>query len=824
MIPIYQNSTNDNYESIKVNFIVRTVEYDTIISSLINRKSTDSIQHELILGRRGSGKSTLLKRLEMEIIENDKLNKKYIPVNPAEEQAGVYRLFDLWEKVLEELACRTETKMALKNYSEFTDDQTYTRYLYSEIHAFCVKQKRQAVLLLDNFDRIVINFSDDGNLLRETLINYHDLVLITASTRMDEHFWQYDQPFYEFFRRHRLEMLSSEETFRLLNHWAASPDFNETERHKIQGFLKNYRGKVENVRLLTDGLPRTMLFFLNIVLQNENPIEADLLKKVMDEVTPLYQERLQSLAPQMRKMVQEMAFFWEACSTKELAERCRMESKLVAANLKTLSDKNIVETIVTDKRQNLYRISERFFNMWLIVTQGNPEQKRKARWLSIFLESWYDKEELQNMAKQHIENLKQHKISQEKALLRTKSLAQSKHISILDRDEMIELTNAEKNIENRFISLPQKASEIYDKISEHIKNKDFKKAVTLSKEIENENGSLRLFTAARIAETQRDYHKAKETYRKAIKNGNIWAVNKLAVIYYCQGQDTKAEKYYLIAIEKGDNQALNNLALLYKNQKKYAEAEKYYLIAIEKGVTRALNNLAVLYKNQEKYAEAEKYYLIAIENGNISALYNLANMYNHQEKYAEAEKYYLIAIERGHNGALNNLALMYYNQKKYAEAEKYYLIAIEKGNNLALLNLALMYYNQNKNKEKAKQLISKYEREHIVKIIVELWTGIFNDVEKRVIIACEEKREDSWFIEHLLVHHQKSLVDKLFHHATFGKRLQEQYTALYYVSQILNGKQNENNLWLRIPPELKSTVQDIQQAIEEKQKKYYGNN
>ncbi|MDR0865346.1 MAG: hypothetical protein LBO74_10520 [Candidatus Symbiothrix sp.] len=130
--------------------------------------------------------------------------------------------------------------------------------MYGEIHRFCERKKKKAVLLLDNFDRIVGSFADDGSLLRETLINYHDLVFIAASTRMDEHFWQYDQPFYEFFRRHRLETLSSEETFTLLDYWSNSQDFEDVEREKIKTLLQHFPGKVETIRLLTDGLPPTL--------------------------------------------------------------------------------------------------------------------------------------------------------------------------------------------------------------------------------------------------------------------------------------------------------------------------------------------------------------------------------------------------------------------------------------------------------------------------------------------------------------------------------------------------------------------------------------
>jgi len=80
MLPFYQISNVDarDYASIKAGFIVRTLEYETIVSSLESRRAGDSIQHELILGRRGSGKSTLLKRIEVEIAENEKLH--YCPV------------------------------------------------------------------------------------------------------------------------------------------------------------------------------------------------------------------------------------------------------------------------------------------------------------------------------------------------------------------------------------------------------------------------------------------------------------------------------------------------------------------------------------------------------------------------------------------------------------------------------------------------------------------------------------------------------------------------------------------------------------------------
>jgi len=381
---VYQ-SANSDHQSIKNNFIIRLNEFDIIIDSLKNKEAGDSLQNELILGRRGSGKSTLLKRIEIEILENEELKSKYIPINLAEEQAGIYRLFDLWEETLKEISHYLGTQLQLKDFREFKLEEEYTRYLYQKINEICVAQNRKIVLLLDNFDRIVENFTDDGNLLREMLINYNNLVIIAGSTRMDEHFWSYDKPFYEFFRRHRLKSLDKEELHRLLNHWSESLEITE-----LKTFITNNPGKIENIRLLTDGLPRTIQFFIQMVLQDAHSQGYDYLKKIMDNVTPLYQERLNSLTPPFRKIILEMAFIWEACTTKQLVEKCRMDSKLISAYLKTLVDKGLIDKIETSKKNHLYRISERFFNIWLIITQGNPEQKRKAKWLSIFLENWYD--------------------------------------------------------------------------------------------------------------------------------------------------------------------------------------------------------------------------------------------------------------------------------------------------------------------------------------------------------------------------------------------------------------------------------------------------
>jgi TPR repeat protein len=571
----YQSANSDS-QAIKNNFIVRVDEFRLIIDDLRNKKSKDPLQHELILGRRGSGKSTLLKRIQIEIEEDPALSKKYIAINLAEEQAGIYRLFDLWLEVLKEAGNKLQITFSLKEYDAFNNDQNYTRYLYEEINKALKAKKKKIVLLLDNLDRIIENFDDDGNLLREMLHNYNDIQIIGGSTRMDEHFWRYDKPFYEFFRRHRLGPLSSEEIHLLLFHWSQLMDLPQ-----LAAFTKNNPGKIEAVRILTDGLPRTLQFFIDLLLQDSTLYGFDYIRKVMDKVTPLYQERLNNLPAPQRKIVLEAAFIWEACTAKQLVQKCNMESKLISAHLKQLSNIGIIETLSTSKKNHLYRLSERFFNMWLIVTQGNPEQKRKAKWLTIFIETWYNTAHLKTLVTNHIANLQEQKVPYERALILTKAFSQSKYTSMKERDEMLEYTNKLKTstARNSFLELPKKYSDIANEIEKLIGEGKITEAHKMTDELENENDGVKFFIKGYLFDEESNVKKAENYYLQAIEKGHINALYNLAILYADEGRNEEAENYYLQAIEKKHINALFNLALLYYENNKH---KKNALLLINK--------------------------------------------------------------------------------------------------------------------------------------------------------------------------------------------------------------------------------------------------
>ena len=250
----------------------------------------------------------------------------------------------------------------------------------------------------------------------------------------------------------------------------------------------------------------------------------------MDKVTPVYQERLNSLTPQLRKIITEMSFIWTACTTKQLVEQCRMESKLISANLKTLVDKGIVTKIETGKKNHLYRISERFFNMWFIVTQGNPVQKRKAKWLSIFLECWYSQEDFKTITTEHIKNLSDNKIPYDKALLISKALSQSRYASTVQRDQIIDLVEGlNKTNKDSLIQLPKRYTEIYKEVRKLYESDNFDKAIELANEIENEEDGVKFAMIGFINEGKEDYDEAEKNYLLSKEKGNIISGNPIGI-------------------------------------------------------------------------------------------------------------------------------------------------------------------------------------------------------------------------------------------------------------------------------------------------------
>jgi len=92
---------------------------------------------------------------------------------------------------------------------------------------------------------------------------------------------------------------------------------------------------------------------------------------------------------------------------KDISAKTKLTSKAVSAQLKELEKYHIIEKVKTDTKNYLYRISERFFNIWYLMRLGRKGDERRVRFLVEFLQIWCDEKELIIRAQKHLKALQQ---------------------------------------------------------------------------------------------------------------------------------------------------------------------------------------------------------------------------------------------------------------------------------------------------------------------------------------------------------------------------------------------------------------------------------
>ncbi|OHD85941.1 MAG: hypothetical protein A3I60_07630 [Sulfuricurvum sp. RIFCSPLOWO2_02_FULL_43_45] len=158
------------------------------------------------------------------------------------------------------------------------------------------------------------------------------------------------------------------------------------------------------------------------ILMDDGGDAFDDLLKILDEVTPLYKHRMDDLPPQLQEIVHTIAMNWDGMLTREVAKKTKLESKAISSQLKQLEKYEIVESESIGKNK-IYKIKERFFNIWYLMRYGRKKDRQRVEWLVKFLESWYSKEELEERAKRLIDSLQTTEVSPNHAYHMTEALS-----------------------------------------------------------------------------------------------------------------------------------------------------------------------------------------------------------------------------------------------------------------------------------------------------------------------------------------------------------------------------------------------------------------
>jgi tetratricopeptide (TPR) repeat protein len=323
------------------------------------------------------------------------------------------------------------------------------------------------------------------------------------------------------------------------------------------------------------------------------------LELILDRITPLYKHRMDDLSGQQQAIMDAIAMNWDASATKEIALKVRLESKAVAAQLKILEQNNLIHSIPADRKNKLYLITERFFNIWYLMRYGKKKSREQVRFLVRFLEEWCSKEELAERINKHISLARESALHSKGAYYMCEALAQCAPSSDLQH-ELIQSTKEylgkaspelAKSLSSSDRDLVSKAFSLASE------KKDLAAALRTLQQIRRQDDEMLNIYGVFYSVFAGESGKAVEYFRMAVDKGDAAAMHNLAVFYQKERQDPdKAEEYYLMAVDKGDAEAMHNLAIFYQKERRDPDkAEQYYLMAVDKGNTGAMNGLAWFY-------------------------------------------------------------------------------------------------------------------------------------------------------------------------------------------------------------------------------------
>jgi len=389
-------------------FVVRNDEFEEIFEDLKSVDYSVPNQHYIIIGQRGQGKTTLLRKIMLELQKDKKLSKFLLPVKFAEEQYQIRSLCRLWEEIADYLQTIYEDEFEdiLDKMEEHFEDDDYNARCFFYLEKVLKSKKKKLLLLMDNIDELLGKLKEkEQRQFREILLTSSSFIIVGGSTKMLEQHYKYKEPFYEFFKILKLQGLNKEESLEFLRAIGKGE-----QKKQIERVIKNTPQRIETLRRLTAGVPRTLVMLFDIFLDEDGNAFDDLLK-ILDEATPLYKHRMDDLPPVLQDIVHVIAINWDGIFTKEIAKKTRLESKVVSAQLKQLEKYDIVESESVGKNK-IYKIQERFFNIWYLMRFGRKKDRQRVEWLVQFLVTWSTPEELEKRSKKLIELVNNKEVSE----------------------------------------------------------------------------------------------------------------------------------------------------------------------------------------------------------------------------------------------------------------------------------------------------------------------------------------------------------------------------------------------------------------------------
>ncbi len=254
------------------------------------------------------------------------------------------------------------------------------------------------MLVVENLDRLFDGLGDAGQKKWRSFLQEHPITCTIATTqKLFAGVSQRKNPFFGFFDPIHLQPLSVKEAHQLLLKIAEQGDDKD-----LQQYIRTPEGRsrVRALHHLAGGNHRVYIVLSDFITRDSLDELVGPFEKMLDELTPYYQERMRWLSAQQRQIVEFLCTRTAPCPAKVIARHLFAAENTIGGQMKKLRDFGYVISTARG-RESLYELTEPLMRLSYEVKENRREPMRL---IVDFLRIWYRPGDLMERLRQASSN------------------------------------------------------------------------------------------------------------------------------------------------------------------------------------------------------------------------------------------------------------------------------------------------------------------------------------------------------------------------------------------------------------------------------------
>jgi len=384
------NPAIEKPDDLKKTLTARGPILNDLLKKIRSSSNDRGLKHYLIVGPRGIGKTHLLLVVHYTVkgcYKEKGLTKSWISIKTYEEEYRITTLSDLLLRVLEELKEEgglDEVDSILERLRGRSDEEIVELAL-SFLREFRKKTGKRILLLIEDLGTIFEQIGDEAAIgrIRDILMREDIFMFIGTALSLFKEVVGHGKPFYNFFEVIWLPELKGKEVMELIKKRA-----KVLGEEKIMEEFEEYRPRIKAIVHLTGGYPRLILMLFHIFTKSKLIEVREALEELLDELTPYFQDRMNRLPPQQRKILDTLTLMEGPATPTEIAKEARLDVRIVNPQIRRLTELGYIQVSRQERRKTTrYEVTERLFRIWREMR--TIKGRRRIGFLVKFLKIWY---------------------------------------------------------------------------------------------------------------------------------------------------------------------------------------------------------------------------------------------------------------------------------------------------------------------------------------------------------------------------------------------------------------------------------------------------